>query len=86
MKKRRSARADSTPPGRGRLQLRLRTGLANELYVKAQGWRHATLARCPHHPGGGCSLGRHGTYACKTPPGTRIAHFTCPKDTLRLAG
>ena len=79
-KKRRSARADGTPPGRGRVQLRLRTGLAGEQYVKAQGWRHATLARCPHHPGGGCSLARHGTYARKTPAGTRIARWYCPES------
>ena len=79
-KKRRSARADGTPPGRGRVQLRFRTGLAGEQYVKAQGWRHATLARCPHHPGGGCSLARHGTYARKTPAGTRIARWYCPES------
>lgn len=78
--KRRSARADWTPPGRGRVQLRFRTGLSGEQYVKAQGWRHATLARCPNHPGGGCSLARHGTYARKTPPGTRIARWYCPES------
>ena len=47
---------------------------------KAQGWRRATLARCPNHPGGGCSLARHGTYARKTPPGTRIARWYCPES------
>ena len=62
------------------MQLRFRTGLAGEQYVKAQGWRHATLARCPNHPGGGCSLARHGTYARKTPPGTRIARWYCPES------
>ena len=65
------------PPGHGRVQLRLRTGLTGEQYVAAQGWRDATLAHCPHHPGGGCSLARHGTYARKTPPGTRIARWYC---------
>ena len=79
-KKRRSARANCTPPGRGRLQLRFRTGLTGEQYVKAQAWRHATLARCPHHPGGGCSLAKHGTYARKMPPGTRIARWYCPES------
>jgi len=68
------------PPGRGRLQLRFRTGLTGEQYVKARGWRRATLARCPNHPGGGCSLARHGTYARKTPPGTRIARWYCPES------
>ena len=36
--------------------------------------------RCPHHPSGGCSLARHGTYARKTPPGTRIARWYCPES------
>ena len=62
------------------MQLRLRTGLTGEQYVTAQGWRDATLARCPHHPGGGCSLARHGTYPRKTPPGTRIARWYCPES------
>ena len=53
------------------MQLRLRTGLTGEQCVTAQGWRDATLA------GGGCSLA-HGTYARKTPPGTRIARWCCP--------
>ena len=70
----------TVPPGHGRVQLRLRTGLTGEQYVTAQGWRDATLARCPNHPGGGCSLARHGTYARKTPPGTRIARWYCPES------
>ena len=78
--KRRSARADWIPPGRGRLQLRFRTGLSGERYVKTRGWRRATLARCPNHPHGDCPLARHGTYARKTPPGTRIARWHCPES------
>ena len=62
------------------MQLRLRTGLTGEQYVTAQGWRDATLAHCPHHPGGGCSLARHGTYTRKTPPGTCIARWYCPES------
>ena len=62
------------------MQLRFRTGLTGEQYVTAQGWRDATLPRCPHHPSGGCSLARHGTYARKTPPGTRIARWYCPES------
>ena len=69
-----------TPPGHGRVQLRFRTGLTGEQYVTTQGWRDATLACCPNHPGGGCSLARHGTYARKTPPGTRIARWYCPES------
>ena len=48
----------TAPPGYGRVQLRLRTGLTGEQYVTAQGWRDATLEHCPHHPCGGCSLVR----------------------------
>jgi hypothetical protein len=33
--------------------------------------------RCPLHPGGGCSLARHGTYARVHPPGTQIARWYC---------
>ena len=62
------------------MQLRLRTGLSGEQYVAVRGWRDATLARCPNHPGGGCSLARHGTYARKTPVGTRIARWYCPES------
>ena len=69
-----------TPPGHGRVQLRFRTGLTGEQYVTTQGWRDATLVCCPNHPGGGCSLARHGTYARKTPPGTRIARWYCPES------
>ena len=69
-----------TPPGHGRVQLRYKTGLTGEQYVTAQGWRDATLVRCPNHRGGGCSLARHGTYARKTPPGTRIARWYCPES------
>ena len=36
-----------SPPAANRVQLCFRTGLIGAQYVKAQGWRHATLARCP---------------------------------------
>ena len=71
------ARVES-PAGPWPVQLRYRSGLTGEQYVKAQGWRNATLAGCPHHPGGGCSFARHGTYARKSPHGTRIARWYCP--------
>ena len=35
------------------------------------------MERCPLHPGGGCSLARHGTYERLSPPGTRIARWYC---------
>ena len=62
------------------MQLRYPSGHTGEQYVKAQAWRDASLERCPNHPHGGCSLARHGTYARKTPRGTRIARWYCPES------
>ena len=62
------------------MQLRYETGLTGEQYVSAEAWRAASLDRCPNHPHGGCSLARHGTYARKTPRGTRIARWYCPES------
>ena len=59
------------------MQLRYETGLTGERYVRAEAWRDASLERCPNHPHGGCSLARHGTYARKTPRGTKIARWYC---------
>jgi hypothetical protein len=59
------------------VQLRFAIRLTSTQYVSQQAWRHASLARCPLHPGGGCSLARHGTYARVDPPGTRIARWYC---------
>ena len=60
------------------MQLRFTTRLTSEEYVSRRAWLNATLPRCPHHPHGGCSFARHGTYARKTPPGIRIARWYCP--------
>ena len=62
------------------MQLRYKTGLTGEEYVRAQAWRAASLGRCPNHPHGGCSLARHGTYTRKTPRGTHIARWYCPES------
>ena len=62
------------------MQLRYETGLTGERYVRAEAWRDASLERCPNHPHGGCSLARHGTYARKTPRGTKIARWYCPES------
>jgi hypothetical protein len=35
------------------------------------------LTQCPLHPRGGCGFASHGTYARKTPAGTRIARWYC---------
>ena len=62
------------------MQLRYPSGHTGEGYVRAQAWRDASLERCPNHPHGGCSFARHGTYARKTPRGTRIARWYCPES------
>ena len=67
------------------MQLRYKTGLTGEQYVRAQAWRAARLERCPNHPHGGCSLARHGTYTRKTPRGTRIARWYCPESHTTIS-
>jgi hypothetical protein len=59
------------------VQLRYSIRLTSIQYVSRQAWREARLERCPLHPGGGCSLARHGTYERVSPPGTRIARWYC---------
>jgi hypothetical protein len=59
------------------VQLRFHSGHTSSDYVTLQGWRSASLARCPLHPKGGCGFARHGTYARVDPPGTRIARWYC---------
>ena len=61
------------------MQLRFKTGLTSEEYVKQQSWRYATLEHCPLHPNGDCSLARHGTYGRVEPLGTRVARWYCPE-------
>ena len=68
------------PAGPRPVQLRYETGLTGEQYVRAEAWRDARLKRCPNHPHGGCSLARHGTYARKSPRGTKIARWYCPES------
>jgi hypothetical protein len=60
------------------VQLRFVSGLTSTDYVTREGWRLATLARCPIHPRGGCGFARHGTYIRVNPPGTQIARWYCP--------
>jgi hypothetical protein len=59
------------------VQLRFDSGHTSSDYVSLQGWRSASLARCPLHPKGGCGFARHGTYARVDPPGTGIARWYC---------
>ena len=58
----------------------IRFGHTGEQYVRARAWRDARLSRCPNHPQGRCSFARHGTYARKSPRGTRIARWYCPES------
>ena len=60
------------------MQLRFKTGLTGKEYVNAKAWRLASLPHCPEHgPDSNCDFHRNGTYARKTPPGTRIARWYC---------
>ena len=65
--------------------LRFDIGLTSEEYVSREAWRDASLAFCPNHRQGGCSLARHGTYERKTPPGTRIARWYCRESQTTFA-
>lgn len=59
------------------MQFRFATGLTSEEYVRQEGWRKATLEKCPLHPEGGCGFARHGTYEREEPPGVLVARFYC---------
>jgi len=62
------------------MQLRLKTCLTSEEYVKQEAWQHACLEYCPLHPNGGCSMARHGTYRRVKPQGARVARWYCPES------
>jgi len=67
------------------LQIPLRTSSTVEDYVTTQEWRRAHLSCCPLHPGDGCSLHRHGSYARLTTPGVRIARWYCPQGRMTFS-
>lgn len=73
------ARHGGTRAGRWPVQLRFKTDLTSEEYVKRQAWRDATLTRCPLHPNGACSFARHGTYQRVDPRGAHIPRWYCPE-------
>jgi len=60
----------------GTVQLRLKTALTGEDYVKRKAWLDATAPPCPWHKKD-CELVPHGTYERRTPEGTRIRRFRC---------
>lgn len=57
------------------MQLRFRTGLTSEEYVRQEAWRSASLERCPAHPE--CRFVRHGTYTRKNPRGVQVPRWYC---------
>lgn len=59
--------------------IRYPTTVTSERYLIEEGWRTATLERCPLHPEGGCGLSRHGSYSRVHPAGVRVARLLCPK-------
>jgi hypothetical protein len=59
------------------VQLRFATNLTSDQYVSSQAWREANLALCPAHGSRACGFSRHGTYARKSPQGTRIPRWYC---------
>ncbi len=61
------------------VQLRHKSQLTSEEYVKQEAWKSANLERCPLHPEGGCGIARHTPYARVEPPGMFIARSYCEK-------
>ena len=61
------------------MQILFRTMSDVATYIRRQQWRSVRLRCCPLHPGGGCSVRRHGTYERLTPPGVRVARWYCPE-------
>jgi hypothetical protein len=60
------------------VQQRHATAHTSGEYVTEEGWRAATLERCPLHAQGGCGFARHTPYARVEPPGMRVARNYCP--------
>lgn len=66
------------------VQLRLATGLSSEEYLATQGWLNASMLHCPRHPHGGCGFARHTAYP-RSPQGTWVARYRCPKDHVTFS-
>jgi hypothetical protein len=61
------------------VQLRHKTALTSDEYVRQEAWRQARLEACPLHPAGGCGVRRLGTYSRVSPTGMRVARWYCPQ-------
>ena len=59
------------------VQLRQKTALTSEEYVRREDWQQARLDRCPVHGGADCGLRRLGTYGRVEPAGMRVARYYC---------
>jgi hypothetical protein len=64
------------------VQIAVKFGLTSESYVCRQGWKKASIQRCPKCKNG---MRRHGTYERKHPAGTRIARQYCHPCRLTLS-
>jgi len=60
------------------MQIRFATDLSPDEYVRQRAWENAKLDNCPLHRKGGCGFAGHGTYARRSPRGTKIARWYCP--------
>jgi len=60
------------------VQLRLRTELSSEDYVRQKTWLKARFEKCPLHPEGGCGFRKVGYYNRVKPAGLRVPYWHCP--------
>ena len=60
------------------VQLRLKTELSSEDYVRQKAWLKASFKTCPLHPEGGCGLRKVGYYDRVEPAGLRVPYWHCP--------
>ncbi len=59
------------------MQLRFKTDLSADEYVRRKAWRFAKLEKCPLHPDGECGFSRHGRYPRTKPKGAKISRWYC---------
>lgn len=74
-----------TDPADDGVVVRYPTTVSSEQYLIEEGWRAATLQRCPLHPAGRCGLRRHGSYGRVRPTGVRVARFLCPATRVTIS-
>lgn len=67
------------------VQLRHKSQLTSEEYVKQRAWESASLEQCPVHPEGGCGFARHTAYARVEPSGMFIARWYCEEGHVTFS-